>query len=196
MARSAITKAVDDLVSDSGAVLWSFVRGEQLEYPVVLNFIEGSPSNYTFEAVVLEATNISGSEEVPTTVKTGGVQTTLTVRVPTFRGTWNATQAYSKEEVVYYDVDERYYKLRGGAARVISTVPPADSLWEETEINRVYLQFPGALGATWSPGPTPSTGVYGFFELRVTEPNDGIFQRTWKPVRGMIQLQYSPTEVV
>ena len=40
MARSRLTNTSQDLISDGGAVVWSFVKGEQLEFPITLNFIE------------------------------------------------------------------------------------------------------------------------------------------------------------
>ena len=39
MARAKLNEITEELISDSGAVLWSFVRGEQLEYPIVLNLL-------------------------------------------------------------------------------------------------------------------------------------------------------------
>jgi hypothetical protein len=61
--------------------------------------------------------------------------------------------------------------------------------------NKVYIQFPSALGSTWLVQPTPDTKVYGFFELRVSEPG-GTFPKTWKPLRGLVALSYSPTDEV
>jgi len=48
----------------------------------------------------------------------------------------------------------------------------------------------------WAVQPTIIAPVYGFFELRVTEPNGNIYPRTWKPMRGLVQYLYSPTQVV
>ncbi len=194
MARSKITETKDDVIEDSGSVLWSFVKGEQLEFPVTLNFVKNATSGYTYEAVVVEADNTPEDEKVPTNIKSGGVQTKLTVRVPVDRGVWDAGQAYNKEEIVLYN--GQYYKLAYGAARISSVSPDLDSAWETTDLSKVYLQFPKTLGATWSVQPTVGYHVYGFFELRVTAPADSIFQRTWKPVRGMVQILFSPTEIV
>jgi hypothetical protein len=194
MARSRLVNPSNDLIQDSGSVLWSFVQGEQLEFPVILNFIEGSPANYIFEAVVVEAENLPSSDTQPTSVRAGGVQNTLTTRVPTYRGVWNGTQAYSREEVVLYN--GKYYRLFAGVARTNADTPDVDGYWIETQINRVYIQFPKVLSLNWSVQPTVGQAVYGFFELRVTAPVDSIFQKTWKPVRGMVQLMFSPTELV
>lgn len=194
MARSKITETKDDVIEDSGSVLWSFVRGEQLEFPITLNFVRDVTAGYTYEAVVVEADNVPEDEKVPTNIKSGGVQTKLVVRVPVYRGTWDPRQAYNKEEVVLYN--GQHYKLAYGAARISSVSPELDSAWETADLSKVYLQFPKTLGATWTVQPTVGYPVYGFFELRVTAPVDSIFQRTWKPVRGMVQILFSPTEIV
>jgi hypothetical protein len=194
MARSRITATSDDLVSDSGSVLWSFVLGEQLEFPLVLNFVEDATAGYTYEAVVIEADNIQDSDDTPVSVKIGGVQTRLNVRIPENRGNWDAPQAYNREDVVKHNL--KYYKLLRGVARTSATTPDLDPLWEETTLGTIYLQFPKTLGLDWGVTPSVTAPVYGFFELRVTEPNDSIFQRTWKPIRGMVQILFSPTELV
>lgn len=208
MARSRLTNTSQDLISDGGAVLWSLVKGEQLEFPITLNFIEDasinttipSSSYYQYEAVVVEANNTLAQTDRPTTVKTGGVQTTLFVRVPYYIGIWQAQAAYNKEEVVKYE--NKYYKLKQGSSRVApgaAAVPPAavpptlDPYWEETTLNKIYVQFPSTLASNWSVQAFADNAVYGFFELRVTEPVDPVFTRTFKPVRGMIEILFSPT---
>lgn len=194
MARSRLTDTTDDLIADSGAILWSFVKGEQLEYPITLNFLENAAAGYTYEAVVIEAQNEIDQTNRPSTVKVNGVQDKLVVRIPVMRGTWQASQAYNIEDVVYYD--GKYYKLLSGAAYINTATPDTDPKWQETTANIIYVQFPASLGANYTQKPTVSSSVYGFFELRVTEPANPIFVRTWKPVRGMVELQFSPTDVV
>lgn len=194
MARSRINNTTDDLISDSGSVLWSFIKGEQLEFPVKLNFIDNVTAGYTYEAVVVEALNVSGQTEKPVTIRPNGVQTVLTVRVPTYRGLWDLSQAYNREEIVLYN--GLYYKLLSGVARTNSTPPSSDPLWQVTTLDKVYLQFPAALASTWAVAPIVDAPVYGFFELRVTEPTNNIYRRTWKPVRGMVEILFSPTDIV
>jgi hypothetical protein len=194
MARSPLTDTSDDLIQDSGSVLWSFVKGEQLEFPITLNFVEDATQAYVYEAVVVEALNVTEQTTRPVTIKPNGVQTVLVVRVPTNRGTWDAPQAYNKEEVVLYN--GVYYKLLKGVARVNSTPPAADPMWQVTSLSKIYIQFPASLGSTWAVAPIVGSAVYGFFELRVTEPPDSIFRRTWKPVRGMVEILFSPTDIV
>jgi hypothetical protein len=197
MARSRLTNTSQDLIADGGAVLWSFVKGEQLEFPVTLNFVEDASvkasNNYVYEAVVVEAANIARQIDRPTDVRENGVQTRLFVRLPVYLGAWQAAVAYNKEDVVLYD--NKYYKLLQGSGRVNSTVPTSDALWTETTLNTIYLQYPSTLASTWSVQPVVDSPVYGFFELRVTEPTDQIFTRTFKPIRGMVEILFSPTDV-
>jgi hypothetical protein len=198
MARSRLTNTSQDLISDGGAVIWSFVKGEQLEFPITLNFVEDASvkanNNYQYEAVVVEAANVVAQTDRPTTVKTGGVQTTLFVRLPIYLGEWQSAQAYNKEEVVRYS--NKYYKLTQGSARTSSVLPTLDPYWEETVLNKIYVQFPSTLASNWSVQAFADNAVYGFFELRVTEPVDPVFTRTFKPVRGMIEILFSPTSEV
>lgn len=217
MARSRLIDPTLDLISDPGSILLSLVMGEQLEFPVTLSFINDATlkipaaANYIYEAVVVEADNTTGQVSTPTVIKTGGVQTRLYVRIPVYIGVWTATNSYSKEEIVQYAGNSKYYKLLAGVNVIDSTPPPSSSLWEETVLSKIYVQFPKELGVggtagldnpmtvktytAWSVQPTVASSVYGFFELRVTEPGS-VFPRSFKPVRGLIELQYSPTTTV
>jgi len=205
MARSRILAPdTNDIISDSGGVLFSLVRGEQLEFPVTLNFVDDATANtgYDFEAVVVEAANntshtgkIVGEDyNRPTSIEPSGVQNTLVVRVPTYRGTWQDVQAYNREEIVLHNTV--YYRLTEGAGRVNSTTPDQDPLWVVTLLNKIYVQFPDTLASNYAVQPTVKSPIYGFFELRVTEPTDSIYSRTWKPIRGMVEFLFSPTDIV
>jgi hypothetical protein len=195
MARSRINDTRQDLITDGGAVLWSIIQGEQLEFPVVLNFIEDAsvkPSNnYIYEAVVIEAANVASQVERPVTVQPNGDQARLFVRLPIYLGQWQSAAAYNKEEVVLYA--GKYYKLLFGSARINAITPDLDPLWEETLLNRIYIQFPSSLSIGWNVSPQVNSPTYGFFELRVTEPADPVFSRTFKPIRGMVEVLFSPT---
>ena len=197
MARSRLTNTTQDLVTDGGAVLWSLVKGEQLEFPVILNFVEDASvkptNNYVYEAVVVEANNLIGQTTRPTAVKISGVKTTLFVRLPVYLGQWDAAEAYNKEEVVLYS--GKYYKRIGGIAVIDATTPNTSEAWQETQLNKIYVQFPANLASAWEVQAAVDSPVYGFFELRVTEPSDVVFTRTFKPVRGMVEVLFSPTDV-
>lgn len=194
MARSKINEIGEDLINDGGSVLFSFVKGEQLEYPITLAFASNVLTGFTYEAVVVEGDNIAGQDDKPTNIKTNGIQNTLNVRVPIYKGVWDAPTAYNMEDIVFYN--SKYYRLTAGVGRVSIIAPSADTAWVETTLNKIYIQFPAALAGNWSVMPQVGSPTYGFFELRVTEPNNSIFRRTWKPVRGMVEILFSPTDLV
>lgn len=196
MARSQVTNVTQDLQSDDGSVLWSLIQGEQLEFAVTLNFVTDVSIGYTYEAVVVEAANVFDEPSIPNTARAGGVEVILTVRVPTNHGSWAPATSYSREDVVVYNGNT--YKLSSGTARVSATTPDVDPLWVLYVNNKVYLQFPKTLSTTppWAVQPTNSAPVHGFFELSVTEPTGGVYTRTWKPMRGVVEILFSPTELV
>ncbi len=192
MARAKLTVIEDDLINDGGSVLWSFVKGEQLEFPITLSFITDASKAYTFEAVVIEANNEVEQITKPISIKVNGVQTPLTVIKPSSPTTWVNTSTYAFDDVVIYN--NKYYKC---ITLSTTDLPTTSSAWYEVNINDIYIRFPSTLASTWSQQPTVSTAVYGFFELSVTEPlNPSGFKRTWKPIRGMVEIQFSPTDVV
>lgn len=194
MARSSLIEIKSNLQSDGGSVLWSFVQGEQLEFEVSLAFLlNANASDFAFEAVVIEAANVSVPGNSPTTVQAAGVQTTLVVRVPLQRGTWNSALAYTAEDVVLYAGS--YYKKNQGTAVVAADLPSALTSWDMFTPNKVYIQFPTTLGTGWLVQPNVLVTTKGFFELRVTELT-GTFPKTWKPLRGLVELLFSPTSAV
>lgn len=194
MARTDINKTVHDLQSDDGAILLSLIQGEQREYPVTLNFLTNA-YGYTYEAVLIEANNVSGSESIPTTIAVDAVKNTLTVRVPPERGAWSAVGVYNREDVVLYS--SVYYKLNITTVDYTSaTIPSSDPKWEVYIPNKVYVQFPKTLSIDYAVEPTADVPVYSFFELSVTEPMGTIYRKIWKPVRGIVEFAFSPTELV
>ena len=191
MARERLTSTTDDLISSGGSVLWSIVHGEALEFPIILNFLT-AVEGYTYECTVVEANNTAEQTQQPTTVKSGGQEFTIQVRVPSYKGSWNPSTAYDQNDVIIFD--DIYYYLLSGTDRVDSTDPDLDPLWTETYLNMVYLQIPTTLIDSFEVAPTVGHPVYAFIELRVSEPAGVAYQRTWKPVRGLIEVLYSPTE--
>jgi hypothetical protein len=191
MARSKIAAPTNDPISDSGAVLWSMVLGEQLEYPVDVTFIDDA-EDYNYVAYVIEAENVADQEEKPTDYKSGGVVTSLTVRVPVNQGTWDAATAYNAEDIVEYL--GKWYVLTEGSAYISSTIPTEDDLWEKTVPNRVWVRIPETFATDWEIAPGPNYHTYGFFELLVREPS-GLFPKKWKPTRGMVEVHFSPIKI-
>lgn len=193
MSRSKITTTTTTVGNDPGGVLFSLIQGEQQEFQVTLGFLSAL-SGYIFEAVLMEALNISGNSAIPTVLMPAGINTTLVVRVPLERGTWAAATAYSAEDVVLYNTI--YYKKASGTSVINATIPTSDTTWEIYVPNKINIQFPAGLIAAWSVKPTVEAPVHGYFEVRVTEPAGGIYQRTWKPLRGIIEITFSPTDLV
>ena len=196
MARSMLADTTTDLQPDSGSVLWSIVQGEQLEYPVTLKFIENVSGGYVYEAVVVEGDNEVGAVTPPTNVKPNGNQTKLQVRYPTYRGEWLEGILYQINDVVLY-AGKTYINFY--TSNYSSSTPPdTDPVWTEYVNNVVYIRFPKTLSLSpaWAVQPEADSKIYGFFELRVTEPSSFAYPQTWKPMRGLVELQYSPTETV
>jgi hypothetical protein len=192
VARSYLTSEPESLIDDSGTVLWSFIRGEQQEFPVVIKFLDDctTETGYEFTAIVIEAENIIGQEEPPKVLQEGGVRHELDVRQLIQMGNWDSAQAYNSGEAVYYE--GKHYYLFHGVARTSSVTPNVDPRWVLTTLNTVFIRFPSDLGADWAVRPKIGWSTYGFFELSVQEPEGYDFRRQWKPVRGMVQLLYSP----
>jgi len=193
MARASLIKPTIDIVSDEGTVLWSIVRGEQLEQIVNVSFLTNT-YGYEYEAVVVEGDNIAGATEPPEGIAAGAKITSLNVRVPVERLEWNSSTAYNREDIVPYL--GKYYRKLVGNGIVENISPDTSNNWAETNPNLVYIQIPSTLGSDWTLQPTASYSTYGFFELRVTEPAGSVFRKTWKPVRGVIKLDFSPTELI
>lgn len=211
MARSRLIDPVNDLIDDGGAILWSFVQGEQLEFPLTLGFVENilitdaivadPTKGYALEAKVIEADNVANQILKPTQIKAGGIVTSIPIRVPYYAGVWGSGTNYLREDVVLYNGS--YYKcLIAGTSAVNGTPGISTTGWQATVPNKVYIQYPNELADNWPTKSflTASVAVYGFFELRVTEPSNAgsyslgpAFVRTWKPVRGMVEILYSPT---
>jgi hypothetical protein len=196
MSRSMIGAPTNEMQTDSGSVLWSFVQGEQLEFPVTLSFIENVSLGYVYEAVVVEGENEVDATTPPTYAKGGGIQTRLVVRVPLYRGEWSSVVTYHLGDVVTHN--GLTYLLPYALSHQSSTTPALDATWAEHTNNVVYIRFPSSLSVSppWEVQPSPPGKVYGFFELRVTENTGQAFTQTWKPMRGLVEIQYSPTEAV
>jgi hypothetical protein len=202
MARTPIIDDGESLIDDSGTVLWSFIRGEALEFPIVINFLSDctDASGYVFNAIVVEAENSPNQTEAPDTLQAGGVVTNFNVspdggiRLLHAIGSpnWAPATSYDAGDLIYYTSNEKYYTLLSGTDRINATTPDIDPYWLETTKNTVYLRFPDTLGATWAQKPKIGCATYGFFELQVQEPTGFSFRRKWKPVRGMVELLYSP----
>jgi hypothetical protein len=144
MARSKITSASQDLISDNGAVLTSIVDGEQLHMEVALKWLTNL-TGYTLKVTVIEALN-TGDGKIPVVARPSGVITQLVILDTT--------------------VTDNTFKI----------------------------VFPEALISLWTVQPSPDKPVYGYIELEIKDPGVGNQQQIWKPLRGLVEVLYSPTE--
>ena len=80
MARSRLTDASEDLITDSGAVLVSVIQGEQIHLELTLSWVTNL-QGYNIVAKVQEALN-DGQGNIPQDIKPGGVVTTLPLLNP------------------------------------------------------------------------------------------------------------------
>ena len=188
MARSRLTETSQDLIQDGGSVLFSFVQGEQVEYPVNLDFLPGTLSQYTIRAVIVQAQNVNAQTDRPGSIQPAGRRTILAVRNTTYVGAWNSGANYTQDDVALFN--GKYWLRLVGTNDGLD--PEASPLWILSARNRVFIQFPKTVSIDWAVKPIVGSPVFGFIELEVKE-NAGGFPRTWKPVRGMIELLFSPT---
>jgi len=74
---------------------------------------------------------------------------------------------------------------------IITTLEVIDEIPTD---NVFKIVFPETLIATWSTAPLPNLPVYGFFGIEIADVGVGSAQQIWKPVRGLVEVLYSPTE--
>lgn len=56
------------------------------------------------------------------------------------------------------------------------------------------IVFPSTLISTWATTPEPDQPIYGFVGLEVADTGVGTAQQIWKPLRGLVEVRYSPSE--
>lgn len=78
--------------------------------------------------------------------------------------------------------------LSGG---VVTSLPTIDSNSDDAEFDIVFTQ---TLGTDHSVQPTPNNPIYAFVELEIADTGVGTAQQIWKPLRGLVEIRYSPTE--
>jgi len=74
---------------------------------------------------------------------------------------------------------------------VVTTLPIIDA--DPTD-NIFDIVIPQDLINTWDTFPAPDKPVYGFIDLEIADPGTGDEQQIWKPLRGVVEVRYSPTE--
>lgn len=79
----------------------------------------------------------------------------------------------------------------------VATTPTITTLptLETSDSDNVFkLVIPSDLIANWAVRPKPNASVYGFMDLEIKDTGTEHEQQIWKPVRGLIEVLYSPTE--
>jgi hypothetical protein len=62
--------------------------------------------------------------------------------------------------------------------------------------NAIEIVFPSNLIDSWATTPEPDQPVYGYVGLEVADAGAGTNQQIWKPIRGLVEVRYSPSEAV
>jgi len=74
---------------------------------------------------------------------------------------------------------------------VITTLTVLDA---DVTDNQFKIVLPENLIASWATQPSPDKPVYGFIGVEIADSGVGTEQQIWKPVRGLVEVLYSPTE--
>jgi len=75
---------------------------------------------------------------------------------------------------------------------VVITLPILDT----TPTDNIFdIVIPQDLVDTWDTFPAPDKPIYGFIDLEIADTGVGNNQQIWKPMRGLIEVRYSPTEI-
>jgi len=79
------------------------------------------------------------------------------------------------------------------ATVTVTTLPIIDTTPSD---NQFEIVFPATLVDSWDIQPTPDKPVYGYIGLEISDTGVGNLQQVWKPMRGLVEVRYSPTETV
>jgi hypothetical protein len=84
---------------------------------------------------------------------------------------------------------------------LVPTAPAPNAIVRELVIidnsasdNTFGLVIPEDLISNWQTTPEVDLPIYGFIGLEVRDSAVGVYQQVWKPMRGVVQIMYSPTE--
>lgn len=79
------------------------------------------------------------------------------------------------------------------AAGVVTTLPIID---DNVADNIIEIVIPETLIDGWAVQPTVDSPVYGFLGLEVDDGGVGNTKQVWKPLRGLVEVLYSPSEAI
>ena len=85
--------------------------------------------------------------------------------------------------------DELPETVRAGG--VVTTCAVID---EDTTDNSFKVVIPEDLIDNYAAQPTPQAPVYAWFGMEVADTGVGNNQQIWKPMRGLVEILYSPSE--
>ena len=74
---------------------------------------------------------------------------------------------------------------------VVTTLTILDSTPTD---NQFDIVIPQDISSTWATTPEPDQPIYGFIGLEIADTGTGNAQQIWKPMRGLLEVRYSPTE--
>jgi len=75
---------------------------------------------------------------------------------------------------------------------VVTTLPIIDTTATD---NQFEIVIPATLCDNWNAFPAPDKPVYGFIDVEIADTGSGNLQQIWKPLRGVVEIRYSPTEI-
>ena len=76
-------------------------------------------------------------------------------------------------------------------AGAVITLPIID---DDATDNQFDIVIPSTIIDTWATSPEPDQPIYGFIGLEIADTGTGNAQQVWKPMRGLLEVRYSPTE--
>ena len=76
-------------------------------------------------------------------------------------------------------------------AGAVITLPIID---DDATDNQFDIVIPSTIIDTWATTPEPDQPIYGFIGLEIADTGTGNAQQIWKPMRGLLEVRYSPTE--
>jgi len=76
-------------------------------------------------------------------------------------------------------------------AGAVITLPIID---DDATDNQFDIVIPSTIIDTWATTPEPDQPIYGFIGLEIADTGTGNAQQVWKPMRGLLEVRYSPTE--
>lgn len=91
------------------------------------------------------------------------------------------------------ELDENGYPVdikTGGEVTVLTLLD------QDSTDNTFDIVIPETLIDSWVTQPTPNVPTYGWIGLEVRDSGVGDYQQVWKPLRGLVEVLFSPSEEV